>query len=333
MRSHVTKLKLAVGALLVVQGIGTIGFMLLENLPFLDALYLTITTLTTVGYGDVYPRSFYGRIFDIFLMLTGVGMAFYTFTLFVSLAIEGQLQDFFGRQGMQRRIEALHNHIIVCGSGKVGMNVIERLKQENQPFVVIEQSEENVKELIQNKVLVVKGDATIDEVLFEAGLKRAKGVITTLPHDSENVYVTLTAKSLNSDITIVARAERPEAEGKLRRAGADNVIFPSVMGGRQMVTAMTKPIILDLMEKVFYSEEIHLDMAEIEIKSGSDLIGKSLIDNGIREKYQAIVVAIKRGDDLVVTPDGKEIVQAGDILIAIGRRIPLNEMSLAAGRI
>ena len=227
---------------------------------------------------------------------------------------------------MRRQIAAMTNHIIVCGAGRVGANVIERLRYEQETFVVIENDAAIYAELLEEKVPVIQGDATLDEVLLAAGLKAAKGVITTLSHDADNVYVTLTSKSLSPGITIVARAERFEAEEKLRRAGADTVIFPSVMGGRQMVAAMTKPVIMDFVENVFYNEELHLDIAEIKVLPGAPLIGKSLAESEIKSKHNSIVVAIKRQAEMITNPDAGEVLLADDVMVVIGHRLALAEI-------
>lgn len=304
--------------------------MLLEQVSFFDALYWAALTITTVGYGDVVPRTFGGRVFTVVFVTTGVGTAYYTFWLLVSMTIEGQMQDILGRRGMHRKIASLKNHIIVCGAGKVGSNVIRRLQNENEEFVVVEKDQALYENLMEQKVLAVFGDATLDEVLLSAGILTAKGIITALSHDADNVYVTLTAKSLNPELNIVARADRPEAEEKLMRAGATTVVFPSVMGGRQMVSAITKPIILDFVENLFYNQELHMDIAEIMVCPNSFLVGKSFIASNIKERFDSIVVAIKRGDGLITNPRATEIILDGDILIVLGQRSTLSELNALA---
>jgi voltage-gated potassium channel len=247
--------------------------------------------------------------------------------LVISLSIEGRLKDFFGRKSMNRRIAGLENHIIVCGAGKVGNNVIRRLQEEGQFFVVIEKDLQLYEKLCEQKVLTLHGDATLDEILLQAGIKKAKGLITALSHDADNVYVTLIGKSLNPEMAIVARADRPEAEEKLRRAGATTVIFPSVMGGRQMVSAMLKPVIMDFVENLFYNQELHMDIAEVAISPVSSLVGKTFIENDIKGRFDSIVVAIKRNDRLITNPPGTQIIEAGDILIVLGQRATLSKLN------
>lgn len=324
------RLKVTIGAFLVVQIIGIIGYMLIENLSFFDALYFTVVTVATVGYGDIVPKTLAGRLFTMALIISGVGMAYYTFTLIISALIEGQLKNVWGRRGMNRRIAAMQNHIIVCGAGRVGTNAMERLLQEDEAYVVIEKNQQMVDGLLEQRIPVIAGDATFDEVLLEAGVSRAKGIITALSHDADNVYVTLTAKSINPKINIVARAERPEAAEKLKRAGANTVIFPSVMGGRQMAAAMTKPVITDLMENVFYNQELHVDIAQITVLPASPLVGKTLLQSMIKDKYDSIIVAIKRSDRLISNPRAEEMLCAGDIMILLGQRDHLSELNKLA---
>lgn len=231
---------------------------------------------------------------------------------------------------MVRRIASLGDHIIVCGAGKVGSNVVASLQNEQEAFVVVEKDEAVYQQLLEDKVLAIYGDATLDEVLLSAGLDRAKGIITALSHDADNVYVTLTAKSLNPSIKIVARADRPEAEEKLRRAGADTVIFPSVMGGRQLVSAMVRPVIMDFVENLFYNQELHMDIAEITISPFSVLVGKTIVASMIKEKFDSIVIAIKRGDLLITNPSAEECILAGDVMIALGQRNHLSELHKVA---
>ncbi|WP_094606416.1 Glutathione-regulated potassium-efflux system protein KefC [Sporomusa silvacetica DSM 10669] len=324
---YLDRLKVSLIFFIGILIVGIIGFMALENLSFYDATYLAVVTIATVGFGDIVPKTSAGRMFTCLFIIIGVGMAYYTFTLVISMSIEGRLKDFFGRKGMNRRIASLDNHIIVCGAGKVGGNVIQRLQDERQAFVVIEKDLELYEQLCEEKVLTIHGDATLDEILLQAGVKRAKGLITALSHDADNVYVTLTGKSLNPEMTIVARADRAEAEEKLRRAGATTVIFPSVMGGRQMVSAMIKPVIMDFVENLFYNQELHMDIAEVTVQPASPLVGKNFIENDIKGRFNSIVVAIKRDNKLITNPPGTQVIIAGDIMIVLGQRTTLSELN------
>lgn len=320
------RLKLSLVLFMSILAVGIVGFMVFEDLSFYDAVYLAVATIATVGYGDIVPQTPAGRLFTCVFIIVGVGMAYYTFSLVISMSIEGRLKEFLGRKGMDRRIANLNDHIIVCGAGKVGSNVIQCLQHEGQNFIVVEKDQLVYEQLCEQRVLTIHGDATLDEVLLSAGVKRAKGLITALSHDADNVYVTLTSKNINPGMTIVARAERKEAEGKLRSAGATTVIFPSVIGGRQLVSAMTKPIIMDFVENLFYNQELHMDIAEITVDAASTLVGKNFIESDIKGRFDSIVVAIKRGDLLITNPRAAEIIWPGDIMIVLGQRTTLSKL-------
>ena len=320
------RLKASLGALAALIAIGSLGFVLLEGMTIFDAMYFTVITVATVGYGDIVPHTQLGRLFTMALVIVGVGLVYYSLTMIIAMIIEGDMKDALGRRDMERQIEQMTGHIIVCGAGRVGENAVAQLRQEAEIFVVIENNAEIFARMEAQKIPCILGNATFDEVLLQAGLLRAKGIITALSHDADNVYVTLTAKSLNPGIHIVARAERTEAEEKLRRAGADIVVFPSVMGGRQMVSALTRPVITDLMEKVFYNEELHLDMAQITISQSSPLVGETLAGSHIKEQFDSIVVAVKRGNNLISNPKAGEIFKVDDILIVIGQRSHLGKL-------
>ncbi len=323
------QLRTLLGILSGLLAVGTAGYFYIEGLSVMDAFYLTVTTISTVGYGDIAPKTLPGRVFTIVLIIGGVGSSLFVLTQLFMAIVEGELKKIFGRRGMQKRIDNLTGHIIVCGAGRVGDVVIDRLRQEKQPFVVLDRQESICKSLSENGVLTLHGDATIDAVMLAAGVKRARGVIAALPHDAENVYVTLTARSLNSDpgFSIVARADRPEAVDKLKRAGATTVVSPETMGGRQMATAMTKPAIIDLMDNVFYNQELHLDIAEVKVQASSGLLGTSLAVCGIKEEYDSLIVGVQRAGKLITDITTADTIQEGDVLIVIGHRDNLKKLA------
>ncbi|MFA6074288.1 MAG: potassium channel protein [Negativicutes bacterium] len=322
--------KFAFAILAAVIFFGSIGAHYFENLSWVDSFYFTFVTIGTVGYGDIVPVTVLGKIYACFLIIVGVGTAYYTIGILIKMIIEGEIVNLFGRQGMERHINGLKNHIIVCGCGRVGRNVVKRLKEEKEKFVVIESQEKTYKWLVSQQAIAIFGDATTDEQLKIAGIERARGIITTMSSDADNVYVALAAKSLNPNIFIVSRAERDGSEDKLRKAGADTVIFPSEMSGRQMVRSMTKPIITDLLENVFFNENLHLDMAQVKVCKNSSIVGRTIHDSDIKHRYNTIIVAIKRGEDLITNPISEEILESGDVLIVIGHRSELEELSAEA---
>jgi len=228
------RLKWAVVYVLCVVTVGIIGFACIEHLSWLDAIYVTITTLSTVGYGDVVPTTVAGKIFTIFFIVSGVGTTGYMLVLILGIIIEGHIKDQFGRRAMLQKIAKLSQHIIVCGAGRVGEQVIGGLKNSARSFVVIEIDQKKADLLRAENVMTICGDAKLDKVLQTAGVKRAAILVSALSDDADNVYVTLSAKSQNQDIIIAARADEEEAESKLKQAGASMVISPSISGGRQI---------------------------------------------------------------------------------------------------
>lgn len=317
---------LATAVLVAVLAIGITGIRFLEGLSWADALYFVIITLASVGYGDIVPHTTVGRIFTVFFVIVGFMTIAYAFSIFTAL----QIKQVWGEARMKKQIAELKEHYIVCGAGRVGEIIVKRLQHDHLPFVVIESNEEMIRKLHGQGVLALLGDATMDDTLLQAGIQRATGIMTALSSDADNVYVTLTARSLNPGIKIVARAARPEAEEKLKRAGAHSVIFPSVMGARQMLTSMLQPVVTDFMENVMFNKDLHLDIAEIKLAAGSALSGRLLRHSGIKDNFDAIVVAIKRADDFIHNPGPDEVLNPGDVLILLGHRQQLLELAKAA---
>lgn len=317
---------LAVLVIFAVVTAGITGIHFLEQLPWLDALYFVVITLASVGYGDIVPQTLAGRIFTIFFVIVGFGAIAYAFSVLTAL----QIKQVWGETRMKKQIAGLNNHFIICGSGRVGQMIVQRLKHDHHLFVVIEKSKDMISKLHEDGVLALLGDATLDETLLQAGIQRAAGIITALSSDVDNVYVTLTARSLNPDIKIVSRAARPEAEEKLKRAGAHAVIYPAVMGARQMLTSMLQPIVTDFMENVVFNKDLHLDIAEIKLAGKSKMVGNPLRTSGIKDQFDAIVIAIKRADTFIHNPQADEILRSGDVLILLGHRQQLLDLADAA---
>ncbi|MBM4259381.1 MAG: potassium channel family protein [Deltaproteobacteria bacterium] len=246
--SFLSGLRGAILVLISVVFIGTVGYRVLENFPWLDALYMTIITLSTVGYREVHPLSPTGQIFTMILLVTGVGVLFYTVVAVFEKVVEGEFQQFFGRRRMQKQIEALAEHYIVCGFGRIGEILCRELASKPVPFVIIEKGEERARVAEAMQYLVLVGDATDEQTLIQVGVKRAKGLFATLATDADNVFVTLTAKGANSSVFTVARAESDRSERTLLRAGADKVISPYAMGGHRMAQAALRPAVVDIID-------------------------------------------------------------------------------------
>ena len=321
---------LAFSALIAVIFFGVVGIILTEHLSVTQAIYLTIQTITTVGFGDIKVHTAGGHVVIILLMLCGVGVMLYFTSLMMAFLIEGQLAGAYGRRKMNKKIEKLQDHIIVCGAGRVGRQVIYRLRKEGAACVVIEQEDELVSQLIEEGFLVIHSDATKDETIRRARIETAKGLITALPEDSLNVYVTLTAKGLNPAIQVVARMDKLESEKKLLRAGADKVISPAILGGWRMAMSILKPISMEYIETVIHDHNLEIEMMELKVDQASCLVGKTLLTSSIKQSTGAMVLAILRNDQVINNPAAGEEILSGDILIVLGLREQLHHLEEVA---
>lgn len=315
------KRKLILSAVLIVLVIsfGTFGYMLIEGWSFSDSLYMTIITLTTVGYKEVHDLSSGGRLFTIILLIGGVGTVFYTLGIGAKIVLEGELQEIYGRKRLEKKLKDLNDHYIVCGYGRMGKIIARELKHEKLTFVVIEKAEVILDPDEKEQILIIQGDATRDELLKRAGIVKAKCLISVLPTDAENLYVVLSARGLNPNLLIVARAGEEGSEQKLLRAGADRVVSPYHIGGLRMAHTVLKPAVVDFIEFATKSGNIDLQMEEITIEEGSSLTGNSLDQCGIGRDLGIIVVAIKqKSGEMKFNPTFRTNIEAGDTLIAVG---------------
>ena len=327
------RIRLAFLALLVTLIVGTVGLILTEHLSLARAVYLTVQTVTTVGYGDIKVNTAAGHVFLVFLMLGGVGVMLYFAGLMMAFLIEGQLAGVYGRRKMNKKIAQLKDHIIVCGAGRVGRQVLYRLRKEGAPCIVIEQQEDLANQFIEEGFLVIHSDATHDETLKRARIDKAKGLITALPEDSLNVFVTLTAKGLNPGIQVVARMDQLETEKKLLRAGADKVISPAILGAWRMAMSILKPVSVEYIDTVIHDHNIAMDMEELRINESSCLVGKTLANSGIKQQTGAMVMAIIREDKVISNPCAEEVILQGDLLIVFGLREQLHRLEEVAANI
>jgi voltage-gated potassium channel len=322
-----SKVRLILVLLVGVIVCGTLGYSLIEGWPLLDSLYMTIITLSTVGFKEVQPLSVGGRIFTIIVVVFGVGGAAYTVSVIGRWLIEGELRQIFGRRKMEKKLKDLKDHYIVCGYGRVGAQVCKEFRSRKAPLVVIEKNPERIEELHQQGVLVVEGDCTDDLILESAGIKRAKAIISTIASESENVFVSLSARQINPDIFITARAESSSAEKKLIRAGADRVVLPHEIGGLRMALVTLRPDIVDFMRVVGGDEKTGFTIDKIEVFPGSRIADTLLKDSPIRCELGILVVGIrKKGKEMVFNPPPETTIQAGDILIVIGENKKLELM-------
>ena len=318
---------LAFVALLALTSIGVVGYVVIVGMDFMDALYMTVITLSTVGYREVQPLGTAGQIFTIILIFGGFGIVLYSASLIAREIIEGEFQRTFGRRKVQRQIEQLSDHFIVCGFGRMGRIVCKELVAKPVPFVVIEQNPEALRNVEAEQFLVVEGDATEDQVLLQAGIKRARGLVSALSTDSDNVYVALTARELNSDLLIVARAEDERSERKLLHAGATRVVSPYVIGGHRMAHALLRPAVLDVIDLATHYRSIELQIEEVQIPKGGVGVGATLQDSGIRETLGIIVIAIKKPNgEMLFNPRADVCIVEGDRLVVMGQTTNLREL-------
>jgi voltage-gated potassium channel len=314
-----SKIKFALIILLTIFIIGTIGFHFIEGWSFLDSFYTTIATLSTVGYGDFSPETTTGKIFTVFIIIFGVGMMFYSLVLMAETFIETRLQNLLGRGKLEKIIEKMHNHYIICGGGRIGFLICRELMAGKMPCIVIDNNPEVIQKAQDEGFVCFKGDATQDKVLIAAGIKRAKGMVCVLPSDAENLYVILTAKDLNQQIHIISRSEEEASEHRLLRAGADRVMSPYTLGGVRMAMAILRPAMLDFIEITTRQQSLELRMEEIAICKGSPFVTQSLEDSGIRKRYGLIIVAVKKDSGkMIFNPMANYIIAEGDRLIAMG---------------
>jgi voltage-gated potassium channel len=320
------KIATLTGSLLAILLLGSLGFVWLEGWNFFDALYMTVTTLTTVGYGETHPLSPLGRAYNMLLILAGMGVLFYIITSLARVVVEGEIAAALGKRKLLKRIKKLSGHYIICGFGRIGEIIARQLKQRGVPLVIIENKPELLAHLDESGYYFVPGDATKEEILQEAGIERARGLVSVVSSDAANVYITLTARSLNPDLFIVARGEEPGSHQKLLRAGADKAESPYEMGGRKMAHTILRPTVTTFMELAMH-EGVDWSMEEISVGTTSPLIGLPLKDSGIRQKYDLIVVAIKRADgEMLFNPTPETPIQAGDTLILLGMRQELEAL-------
>jgi voltage-gated potassium channel len=314
-----TRLRIAVIILILIIAVGTIGYRVLEGWSLIESLYTTITTLSTVGYGDFHPRTTAGRLFTIVIIIIGVGTMLYSVGLLAETVVEDRLRAIMGRGKLEKVIEKIHGHHIICGCGRIGYLICRELKDEGVPFVVVDSNQEVLQKIEDEGYLYVKGDATHDRTLMAAGIKRAKGIVCALPTDAENLYVILTARELNQDIFILSRSEEEESEHRLLRAGANRVMSPYTLGGMRMAMAILRPAMLDFIEITTSRQSLELRMEEVAVCEGSPVIGKTLGESEIRQKYGLIIVAVKKDTGrMIFNPVATYVIEKGDMLIAMG---------------
>lgn len=314
-------------ALVTLSAVGTAGYMTITGLAFTDALYMTVITLTTVGYREVAPLGPAGQYFTMVLLVSGLGVVIYSATLLARDVIEGELQRGFGRRRVQRTIEKASGHIVVCGFGRMGRMVCKELLAKPAEFVVVDRDTEALRLAEAEGHPCVAGDATEDAVLEAAGITRARGLVAALSTDADNVYVVLSARELNPNLLIVARAEDDRSERKLLHAGATRVVSPYAIGGHRMAHALLRPTVLDVIDLATHSRGLELQIEEVEVSAGSFCDGVILRDSGLREAAGLIVIAVRKPDGhTTFNPSPDTPIAAGDRLVLLGQTGSLREV-------
>jgi voltage-gated potassium channel len=323
------RLRFGVAALVGIIMAGTVGYMAF-GFPWLDALYQTVTTVATVGFREVQPLSSGGQAFTIVLILVGVGTALFTFTQVLEVVVEGHVQELLGRRRMEREIARMTGHVIVCGFGRVGRNLVQYVSVAGQDVVVIDNDPARAT-AAEGAGHVVQGDATTDEVLKEAGIDRARVLVTALNTDAANLFVTLTARSLRPDLFIVARARIESSEAKLIQAGANRVVNPQGIGGARMAAFVLQPHVAEFLDVVMHDGSLEFRLEEVPLPAGSPLAGRSLREAHIRDSTGALILALRdSGGGFTTNPPPETTLEAGQILIAIGTEGQLKALADAA---
>ena len=303
---------------LLVIAAGTVGYVFVEGMTPFDALYMTTITVTTIGFKEVFPLSDTGRMFTIALAFAGVGVILLIASEFARVMIETDLRRVLGIRRELKLMKRLKNHIVVCGSGRMGHAVVEVLHQRGIPFAVVELDPERCRPLEDQALHVVRGDATDENVLASTNIKHAKTIITCLADDAHNVYTILIARQLNPNINVIARAVETGAEERLRLAGADRVLNPYKIGGMRLALTAIKPTVTDFIDESLLGSSVELELAEIVIDPSSELAGKTLAGAEVRKRFGIIVVALKRSDKAIFNPDAHESIEGGDVLVVLG---------------
>jgi len=324
------RLVIGLGLLAVLTIAGTAGYVAIADMSVLDALYMTVITLSTVGYSEVAELGPGGKLYTAALIVVGVGAVFYVVVALAAFFIEGRLQEFLGRRQMKKAIVSLSDHVIVCGFGRFGRAVSRQLRQYGRPVVVIEPNAAKEQECLDLGCHFLAGSALDDEVLAEAGIERARAIVAAIPNDSDNVFVALSAREANPEIHIHARAETPAGERRLHLSGANQVISPHQIGGQRIANAIARPGVVEFLELSAPGDGAEVDLEEIALSADSELAGVPIRDLSGHGTHVA-VIAIKRGDEpLRIQPAPGEALQAGDSIVVVGDQENLRRLAALA---
>lgn len=329
--SRFRNLRWIAAALATLFVLGTVGFHVIEGWGWFDAFYMVLITVTTIGYSETHPLSEAGRVFNVAVIVGGVGLLFLAIGALAQLLLEFELLNVFGRRRMEREIERLRDHYIICGAGRVGRSTARELAQRPVPFVIIETSQAKLDGLPPEWLTLV-GDATQEATLRQAKVEHARGLVAATTTDATNLYIVMTARGRNKDLKIIARASEEDAEKHLKTAGADAVISPYHFAGHRIAQSFLRPNVLDFLDSATVKIGVDLEIAEVQIGAGSHYVGQSFRESKMRGDFGLIVLAIKRNGDMQFNPGPDDRIAAGDYLIAIGESAGLRKLEEAAGK-
>jgi voltage-gated potassium channel len=317
----------AVALLVFIIAAGTMGYVEIEGWGLWDAFYMTIITVTTVGYKEVHDLSRAGQVFNVLVLISGVGAALYTFTLLATVVVEGGVPKRLQKRRHERMLDTIKDHFIICGYGRIGSIVAHQFRRQHVPFVVVERDSDRLQAAIEDGALAVEADASREEVLKRVGIDRARGLIAAVGTDAENVYAVLSARVLRPDLFIVGRAETEDATIKLKRAGANRVISPYQIGGVQIAQTALRPAVVDFMELATSTDNLELAMEEIMVAPRSTLAHQSILTANLRQRFGIIVVGIQREDRrMEFNPEPETQIHPGDKLVVLGRPDSLKKL-------
>ena len=313
---------------IIILSFGTTGYMIIEGWGIFDAVYMTVITISTVGYGEVHEISRIGQIFTVFLVFIGVGFCIYVAGSVVQFMVEGQIRIILGRRRLDKKIGHLKNHYIICGYGRIGSVLCKNIARKPIDLVVIEKNQDISHIMDEDGVLYITGDAADEATLIRAGIKRAKSLIAVLATDIDNVFLVLTARQLNPDLYIIARASHEKAQSKLRAAGANKVESPYEIGAISMAQRILRPTVTNFLDQAFDYKRKDIHMEEMFVSASSNLVNVMLKDSGIRQNYNLIIIAIKKSDgSMLFNPSFESVIKDGDTLIAVGEDANLQKLA------